>query len=175
MGAGIAVLLLLSVPRRRIRPAVAVVLMWVLGFTASCGSGGGEGGGGTPAPTVTSTQLTVSGTKVMVNGSITVSATVSGGSPNGNVQFFVDGNGIGSMAPLTNGMTGNVTITAASAPAFLPIVGTHSVSAHYLGNATSQASQSGTLSVTVTGTTSLAITGTAPAATAGGNISLTIN
>jgi hypothetical protein len=175
VGAGIAVLLLLSVPRRRIRPAVAVLLMLVLGFTASCGSGGGGGGGGTPPLVTTSTQLTVSSTKVMANGSITVSATVSGGSPNGNVQFFVDGNGIGSVVPLSNGATGNVTVSAASAPAFLPIVGTHSVTARYLGTTTSQASQSGTLSVTVTGTTSLAITGTAPATTANGNISLTIN
>jgi hypothetical protein len=171
-GTGIAVLLLLCVPRRRARAAIALGLIC---FTVSCGGGGGEGGGGTPPPVVTSTQLTVSSTKVAANGSITVSATVSGGTPNGSVQFFADGIGIGGLAPVTNGTTGNITVTAASAPAFLPIVGTHSVSARYLGSTTTQASQSGTLSVAVTGTTSLTITGTAPTTTANGNISLTIN
>jgi hypothetical protein len=173
-GAGIAVLVLLCVPRKRARAVMALGLIWVLSFTVSCGGGGGGGGSGTP-PVATSTQLTVSSTKVAANGSISVSATVSGGTPDGSVQFFVDGIGIGGLAPVTNGTTGNITVTAASAPAFLPVVGTHSVSARYLGSTTTQASQSGTSSVTVTGTTTLAITGTAPTTTANGNISLTIN
>jgi hypothetical protein len=76
---------------------------------------------------------------------------------------------------VSNGTTGNITLTTASAPAFLATVGTHSVSANYLGTTTTQSSHSGTLSVTVTGTTSLAITGTSTATSANGNISLTIN
>ena len=170
--------LLLSLPRRRARAAVAFGLICILGFTVSCGGGGGSvggGGGGGGTPAITSTQLTVSSTKVAANGSITVSATVSGGTPNGSVQFFVDGIGIGSLAPVTSGTTGNITVAAANAPAFLPIVGTHSLSARYLGTTTTQASQSGALSVTVTGTTSFGITGTGPTTTAGGNVSLTIN
>jgi hypothetical protein len=174
-GAGMVVLLLLFVPRRRARAAVSLGLIWVLSFTVSCGGGGSGGGGGTPPPVATSTQLTVSSTKVAANGSITVSAAVSGGTPNGSVQFLVDGAAIGGLAPVTNGTTGNITVTAASAPAFLTIVGTHSVSARYLGTTTTQASQSGTLSVTVTGTTSLAVTGTSATTGANGNISLTIN
>ena len=170
-----AVLLLLFVPRGRARAAVSLGLIWVLSFTVSCGGGGSGEGGGTPPPVATSTQLTVSSTKVAANGSITVSAAVSGGTPNGSVQFLVDGAAIGSLAPVTNGTTGNITVTAASAPAFLTIVGTHSVSARYLGTTTTQASQSGTLSVTVTGTTSLAFTGTSATTGANGNISLTIN
>ena len=175
-GAGMAALLLLFVPRRRIRAAVALVLIWVLSFTVSCGGGGGSGGGGGPTPPVaTTTQLTVSSTKVPANGSITVSATVSGGTANGSVQFFVDGVSVGSPVPVSTGTTGNITLAASSAPAFLPIVGTHSVIARYSGSATTQPSQSGALSVTVTGTTSLAISGASAATGANGNISLTVN
>jgi hypothetical protein len=171
-GAGMAVLLLLFLPRRRAPAAMVLGLIWVLSFTVSCGGGGGVV---TPPPVATTTQLTVSSTKVAANGSMTVSAIVSGGTPDGSVQFLVDGSPVGGLAQVSNGTTGNITVTSASSPTFLPIVGTHSVSARYLGSATTQASQSGTLSVTVTGTTSLAITGTSPATGATGNISLTIN
>jgi hypothetical protein len=106
---------------------------------------------------------------------ISVSATVTGGTPIGSVQFFVDGMAIAGLAPVTNGTTGNVTVTAANAPSFLPIVGTHSVSAHYLGNATTVSSQSGALNVTITGTTSLSLAGTSTSTAANGNVSLTIN
>jgi Pro-kumamolisin, activation domain/Bacterial Ig-like domain (group 3) len=176
-GAALALLLLLCVPRRQARAAVALGLIWALSFTESCGggAGGGGGGGGTPPSVATSTQLSVSSIKVAANGSITVSATVSGGTPNGSVQFVVDGAAIGGLAPLTNGTTGNITLTAASAPAFLPVVGTHSLSAQYVGTTTTQASHSGSLSVTVTGTTSFAIAGTSTTTGANGNISLTIN
>ena len=176
-GVGMAVLLLLFAPRNRARAFVALGLICVLSFTVSCGGGGGGGGGGEGGgtPVATTTQLTVSSTKVAANGSITVSATVSGGTPTGSVQFLVDGVAIGGLAPVTNGTTGNITVTAANAPAFLPIVGTHSVSARYPGSTTTLASQSGTLSVTVTGTTSFAITGTSATTGANANISLTIN
>jgi len=167
-----AVLLLLFVPRRRIRATLVLGLMWGLSLTVSCGGGGGNG---PPPPAATTTQLTVSTTKVPANGSITVSATVSGGTPTGSVQFVVDGAAVGSPVQVSNGTTGNITVTAASAPAFLAVVGTHSVSASYLGTTTTQSSHSGMLSVTVTGTTSLAITGTSTATSANGNISLTIN
>jgi mannose/fructose/N-acetylgalactosamine-specific phosphotransferase system component IIC len=43
-------------------------------------------------------------------------------------------------------------------------VGTHAISAHYLGDLTTAASASGTLNLTVMGTTTIAIT-TNPAAT----------
>jgi hypothetical protein len=173
--AGLAALLLLCVPRKRARRAAALGLIWVLGFTVSCGGGSSGGGGGTPPPVSTSTQLTVSNTKVATNGSITVSAIVSGGAPSGSVQFFVDGVGIGGLAPLTNGATGNITVSAANAPGFLPIVGTHSLTARYAGTTGTLPSQSGALSVAVTGTTSLAITGTSATTASNGNISLTIN
>jgi len=175
-GAGLAALLLLCVPRKRMRSAMAIGLIWVLGFTVSCGGGSSGGGGGTTTPPVpTSTQLSVSSTKVAANGSITVSATVTGGAPSGNVQFVIDGTVVGGLAPLTNGTTGNITVTAATAPAFLPIVGTHSLTARYLGSSGTQPSQSGTINAAVTGTTSFGITGTAATTTSNGSVSLTIN
>ena len=173
---GLAAMLLVVLPgKKRYRAALAFGLVCVLSFTLGCGgsySGGGGGGGGI---TATTTHLTVSTTKLAVSSSITVSATVTGGTPTGNVQFFVDGVALGSAAPVSNGTTGTITLTAAQAPAFLQLVGTHTVSAHYLGSTYTAASQSGTLNVTVTGTTSLPITGTSGGIVANGNISLTIN
>jgi len=174
-GTGLAAMLLLFIPgKKRYRAALGLGLVCLLSFTLGCG-GGGSGGGGGGGPVATTTQLTVSSTKVAANGMITVSATVTGGTPTGTVQFMVDGTAVGSAAPLTGGSTGNITVTAANAPAFLPIVGTHTVTAQYSGSSTTMASQSGTLKVTVTGTTQVAITGTSGATTANGNVSLTIN
>src|SRR5208282_3066032 len=100
-GTGLAAILLLFVPgRKRYSAALGLALMCVLSFTLGCGGG--------TTPTVT--HLTVSTTKVAVNGSITVSATVTGGTPTGSVQFTVDGTAIGT-APTTNGSTGNITVT----------------------------------------------------------------
>jgi hypothetical protein len=176
-GASFAALFLLFLPggRKRYRAALGLGLLCILSFTLGCGGGSSGGGGGGPTPTTT--HLTVSATKVANSptASLTVSATVSGGTPTGSVQFFVDGAPLGSTTPLTSGSTGNITVTAAQAPTFLELVGTHTVSAHYLGDNTTSASQSGTLNVAITGTTSLAITGTSGSATATNNVALTIN
>jgi hypothetical protein len=91
------------------------------------------------------------------------------------VQFTVDGIAVGSPVPLTNGTTGNITIASGNAPTFLPIVGTHSLNARYLGSPTTLASQSGTLNIAVRGITSLAITGAAMNTSAVASVSLTIN
>jgi len=176
-GTGLMAVLLFFVPgRRRLRHATALGLAsaCVLSFALGCGGGssGGGGGGGT-TPTVT--KLTISSAKLQLNSSLTVSATVTGGTPTGNVQFVVDGSPLGNSVPLSGGNTGNITVTAQQAPAFLQLIGTHTVSAHYLGDTTTQPSQSGTLNVTITGTANLPITGTSGNANANGNISLTIN
>jgi hypothetical protein len=177
-GTGFAAILLFLLPgRKRIRLALGLSLLCVLSFTLGCGGGygGGGGGGGTSA---TTTKLTVSSTKVAANGSITVSAvvsTVGSHAPTGSVTFLVDGTALGSAAPLTSGSTGNITVTAAQAPAFLQLVGTHRVSASYSGDTYNSASSSGTLNVAVTGTANLPITGTSGATTANANVSLTIN
>ena len=77
-------------------------------------------------------------------------------------QYAGTGNGlitalIGTAATVSGGAA---TLTG---PAALP-VGTHSISAHYLGDATTLGSSSGTLNLTVTGTTTVAIT-TSPVGT----------
>jgi hypothetical protein len=172
---GLAAILLLFVPgRKRYRAALGLALMCVLSFTLGCGGGGGGGGGGGTTPTVT--HLTVSSTKLAAapTASITVSATVTGGTPTGNVEFLVDGAILGT-APVANGTTGNITVTGAQAPPFLELVGTHTVSASYLGDATTGASSSGTLNVTVTGTAPLPIAANPASSNVGPTIGLTIN
>jgi len=175
-GTGFATIFLLFLPggRKRRRAALGLGLVCVLSFTIGCGGGYGGSGGGTSA---TTTKLTVSGTKVAATGSITVSATVTstGRAPGGSVQFFVDGAAAGSTFPLTSGSTGNLTVTSANLPPLFQLIGTHSLSAHYLGDAYTLASASGTLNIAVTGTTQLTITGTSGSTTASGNVSLTIN
>jgi hypothetical protein len=174
-GTGFATLFVLFLPgRKRYRPAPGLIVICTVSFAMGCGGGGGIVNNQTPTLTATTTQLTVSATKVAANGSITVSATVMGGTPAGNVQFFVDGSALGSSTPVANGTTGNITVTAAQAPTFLQLVGTHTVSAHYLGDSSTLASNSGTLNVTVTGTTNLAVTGTSGNLSVGANVSLTI-
>jgi hypothetical protein len=91
------------------------------------------------------------------------------------VQFLSDGGVSLGTAPVSNGTTGNITVTAAQAPAFLPLVGTHSLTAKYIGDTKTAASQSGALNVTITGTVPLPITGTSGTGTATNNVSLTIN
>jgi len=147
----------------------------LLSFTIGCGGYGGGGGGGGTA--TTNTHMTVSATKVSATGTLTVSAAVmsTGMAPAGNVQFFVDGAAAGNAVPVSGGTTGNIMVTAASVPPLFQLIGTHTLSAHYLGDAYTQASASGTLNITVTGTTQLPITGTSGSTAANGNVSLTIN
>ena len=94
----------------------------------------------------------------------------------GSVQFYDGNTALGSPVPLTSGSTGQINLTAAQAPAFFQLIGTHTaVSAKYLGDAYNTASSSGNLSITITGTTNLAITGTSGGTNANANVSLTIN
>ena len=173
-GAGFAAIFLLLFPRRkRYRAAFGLGLVCVLSFVLGCGGSGGGGGGG--GMTATVTHLTVSSTKVASSGSLTVSATVTGGNPLGTVQFFVDGTGISPTSPLSGGTTGNITLTAASAPPLFQLVGTHMLSAHYLGDASTTPSQSGTLNITVTGTTQLSISASPASSNGSQTLSITIN
>lgn len=174
-GTGLAAILLLFLPgRKRYRVALGLGLICLFSFTVGCGgySGGGGGGGG---QTATVTHLTVSSTKLAAAGTLTVSATVTGGTPAGNVQFFVDGAAAGSAVPVASGTTGNIMLTAASAPPLFNLIGTHTLSAHYLGDTYTTASQSGTLNITVTGTTQLPISANPAASNANATVSLTIN
>jgi hypothetical protein len=173
-GTGLAAIILLVLPgRKRYRFAVGLGLVCLFSFTLGCGGGGGGGGGG--GPTATVTHLTVSSTKLASTGTLTVSATVTGGTPAGSVQFFVDGAAAGSAVPVASGTTGNIMLTAASAPPLFNLIGTHTLSAHYGGDANTTASQSGTLNITVTGTTQLGISANPASSNANATISLTIN
>jgi hypothetical protein len=173
-GTGLAAILLLLLPgRKRYRAALGLGLACLLSFTLGCGGYSGGGGGG--GQTATVTHLTVSSTKLAATGTLTVSATVTGGTPGGSVQFFVDGAAAGSAVPVASGTTGNISLTAASAPPLFNLIGTHTLSAHYLGDTYTMASQSGTLSITVTGTAQLPISANPAASNANATVSLTIN
>jgi Bacterial Ig-like domain (group 3) len=158
--------------RRRIRTVVLVALMGLVGLTVSCGGGGGSagGGGGGTTAVATTTQLTVSSTKVALNGPLNLSATVTGGTPIGTVAFVVDG-AAGYANNLTNGSTGNIpTMTTGNFG-----IGTHTVVASYSGAPGSAPSQSGALNVAVTGSTVVQITGTSTNTSSEGRINVTVN
>jgi uncharacterized Zn-binding protein involved in type VI secretion len=55
------------------------------------------------------------------------------------------------------------------------VVGTHAISAHYLGDTNTLASQSGTLGVTITGPTTFAIQGSPAASNGSPTINITID
>jgi hypothetical protein len=164
-GAGLAAMLLLFVPgRKRYRAALGLGLVCVLSFALGCGGGSGGGGG----PVATTTKVSVASTKVPsgTNIAFAISVTASVGA-NGQVQLFDGSTALGTPVSVTNGST--------SISNALP-VGTHSISAHYLGDSTTQASQSGVLNVTVTGGPVQMSIMTNPAATpAASPINVTIN
>jgi len=166
-GTGFAALFLLFLPRGRKNycAALGLGLICILSFTLGCGGGGGSQ---QPPPTLTQTvtKLTVNGDKVASGTAFTFSASVTGGTPTGQVELFDNGTMIGAAATVSGGSA------TPTAPALS--VGTHSVSAHYLGDAMTAASNSGTLNMTVTGSTTVTIT-TSPVATpAAPAISVTI-
>jgi hypothetical protein len=86
------------------------------------------------------------------------------------------------MVQLFDGATALGTATAVDATGKVTIgnvlptgVGTHAISAHYLGDATHLTSASGSLNCTATGTTSLTVSGTSGSTTVTGTVSLTVN
>lgn len=114
----------------------------------------------------TVTRETVTNGKVSSGNPFNFNATVTGGSPTGQAQLL-EGATLLATAAVSGGAVSFQTPALA--------VGTHSIQVHYLGDAGTLPSTSGTLNVTVTGTTSIAIT-TSPVATpAVQPISLTIN
>jgi photosystem II stability/assembly factor-like uncharacterized protein len=166
-GTGLAAIILLLLPgRKRFRAALGLGLVCLLSFTLGCG--GYSGGGNMPVATVTHITVT-SPTKAAAGATFTFTATVTGGTPTDMVQLMDGGVATGSPVAV---VSGTATLTTAA----LSTVGTHSITAHYAGDATyTQASTSGALSVTVMGTVQLPITGTAGSTTASSNVSLTIN
>jgi len=168
-GNGFAAILLFFFPgrgRNQLRAAFGLGFLCVLTYTLGCGGGSSGGGGGGGGLLASHTSLTVSATKVAStanNLAFNVTVTASGATPTGQVQLFEGTTALGLPAEVSNG---TVSITTG-----LGAVGTHSVSAHYLGDAKTLASSSGALNLTVTGTTTLPLT-TTPAGSA--NVNLTI-
>jgi hypothetical protein len=166
---GLAAIFLLLLPgRKRYRAALGLGLVCVLSFTLGCsGYGSGGGGGG---PVATTTKITVSSAKLASNDPTGFKFTINVTAPvgaNGQVQLFDGTNTLGTPATVSNG---TAMITSAG---LLP--GTHSVSAHYLGDTYTQASQSGMLNVTSTGTTTFAIMATPAASNGSPTVNITIN
>jgi hypothetical protein len=163
-------MLLVFLPgRKRYRTALGLGLICMLSFTLGCNSSGGGGGG----PVATVTKLTVNSAKVassdMTGFRFAISVT-GAAAANGSVQLFNGSsplNGVGPV-PVVNGSA--TIMSAGLAP------GTYSISAHYLGDAKTMPSSSGTLNVTSTGGPASVTISTTPAATpAASPINITIN
>jgi hypothetical protein len=166
-GAGLGALILLVLPgRKRYRAALGLGLICVLSFTLGCNNYGGGGGGGLAT---TTTKITVSSTKVAqgTNIAFSIAVTSTGTAANGQVQLFDGTSTLGSSVTVSNG---SATISNAG---LLP--GTHAISAHYLGDTYTQASQSGALNVAVTGPTTFVISATPAASNGTPMVNLTIN
>ena len=155
-GTGLAAVFLFFLPgRRRYRTTLGLWLICVLSFAMGCGGGGSGGGGG--GPTATTTKITApvtkaaKGTGLNFNVAVTASGMPAG---NGMVQLLDGGNVVTTVAA-ANGVANFTNITSLS-------VGTHAISANYQGDASTAASQSGRVNVTVTGTTTVGIS-TVPA------------
>ena len=153
--------------RKQLRAALGLGLLCVLSFTLGCGGGSSSGGGGGGGNQVaTHTALTVTNTKqpsTSNNFAFTVTVTSSGATPTGQVQLFDGTTALGLPVSISNG--------SAAINTGLPTVGTHAVSAHYLGATATLPSASGALNLTVTGSTTVPLT-TTPSGSA--NINLTI-
>jgi subtilase family serine protease len=149
--------------RKQLRAVLGLSLLCVLSFTLGCGGGGGGGtGGGTQ--NATHTTVTVTNSKqASASNNFAFNVAVTGANPTGQVQLFDAGTALGLPVTLSNG--------TASINTGLATIGTHAVSAHYLGDAANLPSASGTLNLTVTGTTTLPLTATPGGS---GSIALTI-
>jgi hypothetical protein len=122
-------------------------------------------------PVATTTTIAVANSKVASGGAgfaFTVNVT-GGATPTGMVQLFDGATALGAATAVD--ATGKAAIT------ILPPsgVGTHTISAHFLGDAGHSTSASGNLMCTVTGTTTLTITGANGATSKTGTISVTVN
>jgi hypothetical protein len=169
-GTGLAAMLLLFMPgRKRYYTALGLVLVCALSFTLGCGGGGGGGGGGGPVATITKLTLTAPA-KVPSGAGDTFAFTVAvtGGTPTGQVQLFDGATALGAPVSVVGG---SAPITTNGLP-----VGTHSISAHYLGTSTTMPSQTaGAINVTVTGTTNFVLSSTPASSNANPTVNITIN
>lgn len=167
-GTGLAAIILLLLPgRKRLRAALGLGLVCLASFTLGCNNYGGGGGGGGPVATTTHMTVT-SATKGGTGTMFTFTATVTGGTPTGQVQLLDGGVATGAAVTVSGG-------TAMLTTAALSTVGTHSITASYAGNAAYTASSSGPLNVTVTGTTTISVSATPAASNGSQTVNVTIN
>jgi pro-kumamolisin-like protein/Big-like domain-containing protein len=167
-GTGLAALLLVFLPgRKRYRLALGLGLVCVFSFALGCGGYGGGGGGG--GPVATTTKITVTSTKVAsgTNIAFSIAVTSSGTAANGQVQLFDGMSTLGSPVSAVNG-TANISNAGLA-------VGTHSISAHYLGDTYTLASQSGALNIAVTGQTTFTLSASPAASNGTPAVNITIN
>ena len=166
-GTGLAAIFLFFLPgRRRHRASLGLWLICLLSFAIGCGGGGGGGSSGT-GPITTITKVTVPVTKAAQGTSLSFNISVTGGTPGGFVQLFDGATALGSAAQVAGG--------AATISSNALSVGTHQISAHYLGDGSTLPSLSGAVNVTLTGNTTVGIA-TAPASSNSNvTISLTVN
>ncbi len=165
-GTGLAALFLIFVPGRRRRAAMGVWLVCLLSFAMGCG--GASGGG--PVAVATATKITAMTTKAAQGTSLSFNiAVTASGAPMGNGMVqLLDGGKLVTTVAAVNGVAAFTNITSLS-------VGTHAISASYLGDASTQASQSGAVNVTLTGNTQLPISAVAGSVVSNATIPLTIN
>jgi hypothetical protein len=164
-GSGFAAFLLFFLPgRKRLRAGLGLGLVCVLSFALGC-----NGPTRVTPPVATTTKVSVLSTKAAsgTNISFTIAVT-SSAAATGQVQLLDGSTTIGAPVSLTGG---SATIMNSGLA-----VGTHAISAHYLGDAKTLASSSGALSVTVTGTTpAVTITATSGPTTATTTMTITVN
>ncbi|HUL32648.1 MAG TPA: Ig-like domain repeat protein [Candidatus Eisenbacteria bacterium] len=149
-----ALALLIPGRRRRLRAASGLAFVCFFSVVLGCGGGGGSsnsGGGGGSAQTQSSVTLTTSNSKVSLNDSLTITATVTGGPTfSGTVTLYDYG----------------VQIAALPVDFAQPVahftnlnLGVHQLTAKFSGDAKDTSSVSTTLTQTVTGTFSIQIQG----------------
>jgi Pro-kumamolisin, activation domain/Bacterial Ig-like domain (group 3) len=164
-GSGFAALLLFFLPgRKRLRAALGIGLVCVLSFALGCGSHKK-----TVVPVATTTKVSVVSTKAASGSNIAFTVAVtSSATPTGQVQLLDGTAPLGSPVALAGG---SATIMNSALA-----VGTHSISAHYAGDAKTLASSSGAISVTVTGTApSVTITAASGSITATTTMTISVN
>jgi hypothetical protein len=163
-GTGFAALFLMFLPggRKKYRAALGLGLVCILSLTMGC-----SGMKTTIVKVATVTKLTVPSAKAPSGTAFTFSVAVTGGTPGGMVQLFDGATMIGTAATVTGG------VATPTAPALT--VGTHAITAHYLGDANTMTSQSGTINMTVTGNTTVAITTNPVATPAASPVTVTVN
>jgi len=140
------------------RGCVALAASLMLG----CGSGGGGGGGG-PYPTTTTLSFQQSGMQLRV----TVTIHSSGATSSGTVSLVADG-GVPMQGEVAAGVA-----TFSFTPS--PVVGIHTLDAHYSGDASNEASDSGQQTTVVTGSTTIEISASSGSISVPMTLGVTLN